>query len=221
MPRLPIIAAMVKIVLRGHILAQPWSIGLWADSAGAGVATSSDCVAGATALAPAAITWANTHLSDWSTATRAEALSVYAYASNALSSHANGTFTFASPVVGTGSGGTQPAFVSAVHTLLTPNSGASFRGRMYVPITNSAEQPSTHQWQTSQATTWATTLAALLTTWQSITGPVLSNYVPVVASFTKGTSTAITAVRVDTMPDTQHRRENKLAITGYGNHSVP
>lgn len=220
MPKTAPVNPFVKIVLRGHILTQPWSIGLWCDAAGAQNASSADCVTDATALATAASTWATAVKIFWSAATKFEAVSVYAYAGGSLTSHANGTFNLASAIVGTSSTSIQPAFSSLVHTLLTGSSGASFRGRVYVPVTAVGPDATTHQYTVSQCGTFATALAAMLTAWQSVSTSVITNHVPVAISFTRGLSTTLLSVRVDTMPDTQHRRENGLAVVGSNSHAI-
>lgn len=211
---------IVKIVIGGHIVNQPWSFGIFCDAAGAQNASSADCVAAATLLSVPIAVWANLFKANWSTATKLESVAVYAYAAGSVTSHSNGSFSLASSVTGTGSSNIHPAYTSLVHTLLTGQSGGSNRGRCYVPITAAPLQAATSQFLVTDVNTFATNFAAMLTAITAVSAPIITNFIPVVASFTRGVTTAVNSVRVDTLPDTQHRREDKLAITGAGTHSV-
>jgi hypothetical protein len=95
---------------------------------------------------------------------------------------------------------------------------------MYLPLTNSALSASL-QVVPATALAYATATATLCTALNgmSLSSHQVSSQTCCVASFTKGEMTPITSVQVDTLPDTQHRRDDKTLpvavepypVTGY------
>jgi hypothetical protein len=117
-----------------------------------------------------------------------------------------GENVFGSPKAGTGSGQEQANQTALVASMLTGQSGRSFRGRMYVPATDLGIANGVVG--SGQVDAVASGLVDLIdavrtaTTWR-----------PMVVSVTKDVMTEIIQVRVDNKPDTQRRRANKLVST--------
>jgi len=117
-----------------------------------------------------------------------------------------GENVFGSPITGTGSGQEQANQTALVASMLTGQSGRSFRGRMYVPATDLGISGGVVA--SGQVDAVAAGLVDLIdavrtaTTWR-----------PMVVSVTKDVMTEIIQVRVDNKPDTQRRRANKLVPT--------
>lgn len=210
----------VKIVMRGTILGvQKWSIGLWASAAGASNASPTDCAALAALINGPLGTWATAVKVNWTASTVLTGTDVYAYPAGQIHSTANGGTNLATPVVGTGSSA-HPSYVALCCTLLTAKSGRSYRGRNYVPYTAGPITVPGMEAVAGSVTALATAHATLIRQIQGLTQTVITNCIPVVASFTKGIMTPINSVRVDSLCDTQHRREDKMTPTTVGSSNV-
>nr|CRY97351.1 hypothetical protein [uncultured prokaryote] len=110
--------------------------------------------------------------------------------------------------VGNIDSGGSPVDTCAVASLRTAQPGRSFRGRMYLPY-HSSVGADTGQLGSGDCSLRSGAAAAMLTQTATDTGTV-----PSVISVVRSVSTAITYVSVDSIPDVQRRRENKLvAIT--------
>lgn len=220
MARLPSPSDMIKININGTIgAAQTWSTGVWADAAGASNATSADCAAMAAILKPAVVSNWITFQPKNPSLVKLTDVSVYAYAGGSITSHANGSSAVAGTPAGSASLGTA-ALLAVCCSLLTGSSGSSFRGRMYWPVTGMGADATDLNWTATQVSDIASSVANMLNTFQAATQTVITNCVPVVYSPTRGLTTAITSVKVDSMPDTQHRRENKMGSARSSTASV-
>jgi hypothetical protein len=111
---------------------------------------------------------------------------------------------------GQGNGsGRGPLQQTMVATLLTPFAGRRSRGRMYLPAAGLAVG-SDNQWPQANCTTVANDLAAFLSAVQGIAA--IGN-VSVISQVGAGLATPVNRIRVDTKPDIQRRRANKIAPT--------
>lgn len=129
--------------------------------------------------------------------------------------------TLITPVVGTGSV-VLPSFCSCVATLRTATPGQRGRGRNYLP-TNALQATAAHQFAIANLTTIANAHAALLTSINALnlTARGISSHQQVVCSSSNvGTNFPITRVTVDSLPDTQHRREDKFLATSVVSATV-
>lgn len=113
---------------------------------------------------------------------------------------------------GTGTVGTS-ARDCLVASLETGISGRSFRGRSYLPLTAAAGYSGvTHQVASSVAAAYSGAWAGFLTAINSAAMAWASGSAKaVIASKTRSLLTPITVVLVNSLPDTQRRREDKLA----------
>lgn len=126
-------------------------------------------------------------------------------------------------VPGTNTTTVHPAYVAACATLQTAHFGRSYRGRMYLPVTGANVGSASLQF-TSSVNQWTTALAAFLADVLGMT-PTLAGaatpVAPIVYSSKLSFQSVITGVRIDSIPDTQHGRENKFVATTTGSHTVP
>lgn len=106
---------------------------------------------------------------------------------------------------GTSAGIPLPNQCAEVVTLQTGIPGRSKRGRAYLPPVTVTSLTATGQVASANCTTLANAFAGMLS---AIKGGT-NGATPVVASATQNAKTPITAVRVDSLVDTQRRRRNK------------
>lgn len=123
------------------------------------------------------------------------------------------------PVAGTGAAQGGGLFTSLCVSLLSDTVGRSARGRIYIPFTVAC---SGGQFTSGNLTTANTATKALIDSinaadWTSFN--VTSKRVSV-ASLTKGLNYTITRLRCDSVPDTQHRRTDKLIATNTATATV-
>lgn len=118
--------------------------------------------------------------------------------------------TTAGPLFG---GGTDnlPMFTSLVASFRTQRVGSSFRGRSYMPLTSCALD-NTGQVSQANCGVVAGAYKALLNSIDAYTSTPnnVAALEAVVASATQSELTRITQVEVNSQPDTQHRRTDKL-----------
>jgi len=205
---------ILRIVVGGPIGGDTWSTGQWRVLTGmTGLPTPTQMNAAATA-------WLATFKSlVWDPATggwrgqnnAGTALStcrVYLYQGGLLAAQGAAAITpdtgLATPVL--------PAYVAGCVTLQTNTPGRSGRGRIYMPITGCTMVAATMQIQ-SDFTPHLAALASWLNSGVDTTMPGSPTGVPVVLSRTKTQTHQITALRMDTIPDTQHGRENKFVAS--------
>lgn len=116
----------------------------------------------------------------------------------------------------TGTGTTrQPPLASIVMSLQTGRAGRSYRGRMYMPISGCPALASNGEVPTAQVDALATATQNHFNACNAIdwSGSWLKSGTIVVASDTKGVSTPVTSVEIDSIVDTQHRRSNDFSAT--------
>jgi hypothetical protein len=210
MPGIPL--GLIKCVIQGHIsTVQDWSTAFWLGLDEGSAPTSDTMDAIAAAIQPEVETFTGVAVSEiWSSAVSYEQLKVYYYPASTTVAEYVGVAAPATIVHGT-HGGTMPPLVAMVASLRTPFEGRSRRGRMYWPAMgalNSADG----QYQDATCAAIATGTAAMLTAVNALdlTSEGVTGSTVVVASFTKAYTTPVTEVIVDSIPDTQHRREDKL-----------
>jgi hypothetical protein len=202
-----------KVVLRGTINdVQDWSIGCWLTT---------ELIAGSWGIADmtAYCVKLDAFAADWWSTIRNKVNPLTAWSTTSLYFYPAG-HTVASQMTevmgGAGSNGGGavylPPYVSMVASLRTDVPGRSGRGRNYVPA-NGFTPNVDAQMDNTSCTELATAHATMLTGWNGIVGTDegISAQTAVVASFTKSQTNAIKTVQVDSKPDTQHRRTDKLA----------
>lgn len=202
--------AAFKVVIRGSIgSVQAWSTGFWFK--GTVDIGTLDVAQIAGAIQPLVEAWATAIHGYWTPTTQYEGLDVYYYPATGTVATEVGHASPSSPVVGVSSTAAMPTYVSAVHSLKTLNVGRSYRGRAYVPTTNMPLAAS-GQMDNSTCVALATAFRDILSgvnaldlTASGVTGPTC-----VVASFTKGLTTPVNRVTVDSLMDVQHRREDSF-----------
>jgi len=106
---------------------------------------------------------------------------------------------------GVGNGPLYQCMVVSTHTGL---SGRSHNGRFYLPASGTALS-TTHRFETTDVNATAAAVGKLLELVADISDPTLQ--VPVVLSQFLGSATPITSITVDSKPDVQRRRENRMA----------
>lgn len=207
---------LIKAVLGGPIAAQDdWSIGFWATAA----ADTGDFNAAAQSIFESFNTkfWSASS-SPWKSfvaaATKLSTCTLYGYSGGVLDGQ--GQYAIGAPVAGSGTA-IHPAYVAQVFTLRTAQFGRSFRGRVYLPATGMDVASTSLQSMVSQ--TQCTNLALFLR--DALEGGWGDTYVPSVVSQTKGVSTSIQAVVVDTIFDTQHGRVGQETAAGTFSAAVP
>lgn len=203
---------LIRLVASGSIGgSQTWSTTLWlATGDGVPGPTQAQLDAVVTTAEAATRTWANivknSNCAQWSY----NKLDGYYYLPNTKVAAMQSEKVSASPIVGTGTA--VPFVTSVVASLRTGVAGRSGRGRIYIPATGIALNDHGQLSDTLCAQLAAGTVE-LIHSYNSITIPFdsLSGKV-VVASFTKNVGELVTRVIVNSMPDVQHRRTNKLGF---------
>ena len=123
-----------------------------------------------------------------------------------------------SPVAGIATT-TQSPITACVFTLRTTQAGRRGRGRIYLPLTGPGQTDGQLPVTTFHATRLATFLkAGPLGAWG--TGSPSPAYPPCVVSETAGQAYTITSVKVDTIPDTQRGRRNRMTALGVFSATV-
>lgn len=213
---------VIKLVPNGHInTTQTWSTGLnMALSLSGPDLTQSQLDAVVAAVLPSFATWWTAVKPFCSGLTQYDGFRAYYYAVGQTKASLS-ALSLIAPVVGTGSV-VLPSFVSCVTTLRTATPGRRGRGRNYLP-TNAMQATNGHQFTSANCTTLANAHAALLTALNALnlTGQGIGTHQQVVCSSSNvGTNYPITRVTVDSLPDTQHRREDKFLASAVSSAAV-
>jgi hypothetical protein len=134
------------------------------------------------------------------------------YIAEAPIAHADGVGAVALP--------SNPLQLAICASLKTARSGASYRGRMFIPATGT--DTSSHRASSTVCDDIATAVSEIL--WEASVSISSSGAsargVPVVYSPTKGTDEEVLQVDVDNVLDTIRARRGKLASTHIGTHST-
>lgn len=212
----------VKLVIQGSIAGvQSWSVGLWGQITLPGGAWAIANQQAATEdLAGFVETWAVAMRQFWAPDTQYEQLSSYFYPAHSLVSTQVGTFAETTPIVGTGSH-YHSTSCSMVQSLRTDVPGRSGRGRIYVPA-DAANINTAHEFSSSDIGAASGATATMLhgfNGYSSVPHGVTALHM-MVASFTKLQMNDITSVVVDSRPDSQRRREDKMPITNTSTSPV-
>lgn len=197
---------------------ESWSVGSWQAVTGL---TALPTPAQLSTLAGHILTAANTF---WTTL-KASCSNAIDFRQVTVSFYRAGTLQLSAlavqtPVVGSVAAG-MPAFVSRCISLLTNQTGKSYRGRTYIPYNGVATTSGTTLWASD-----ATTLAAFKTYLLAITSNILADLSgttagPVVISEARAVSTPITSLRMDNRPDTQRGRIFKVLPTVINTATIP
>lgn len=209
--------ALIKVTLNGAIGADVWSTGFWT-----------------TVIAP--VTPTGAALNTWAESVRALfASTVWTASVGGLNGQNTSAVSFAnakaywyldgalvqqgvssgSALVGT-STTAHPAYTACACTLQTGLAGRSNRGRMYLPATGTTITAATLQFAAAAAQN-STNLATFLS---AVNGTAIGGSTPVVAVVSQAhlATHKVTAVRADSIPDTQRGRQNK--VTAISTSSV-
>lgn len=210
MPGLPV--PYVRWVMRGRIASvQGWSTSLWlAPLPLSGTMTQADLNAVNSALATAS----STHLAAvasacWSAGTQTDDAVSYYYPAGAVKA---GLVSTAAAIAHNGAGvSTLPSFCSLVASTRSAVPGRSGRGRNYIPYTQ-GPLGANYQAVSGTAALLSAAWAALITDLNStaVASATITGFETSVASFTTGLAPSIVSVIVDSLVDTQHRREDKF-----------
>lgn len=208
--------AMFRIVIHGTMSgSQTWSTGFFiALGAATATPTPAQCATIAGAADSAAQTWWNTLKGYQAPYCSYVGVRAYGYAAGSSTSSSTGESAASSPVAGVGTHPNVP-YVSLVVSLRTAVSSRSTRGRMYVPLTDGtyydgdgqATTSATSQFNSATRTMLNAVLTAAVAAFPSASSEI------VVASFTDSKVTPVTQLRVDSLPDVQHRRVDKVGAT--------
>lgn len=208
---------LIRLVASGNIGAgQTWSTGIYLDTGvGTGGPTQAQLDAVCASAQTATRTWADTWKAFNCPLWQYTHLNAYYYEPNTLRAAMQSTVTATTPVTGTGNA--IPLFTSIVASLRTATPGRSGRGRIYIPTTG-VGLDTNGQLTTALCGILANSTRDLIRAYNSIAIPfdALSGAC-VVASFSKNAGRPITSVHVNSMPDVQHRRIDKL---GFATESI-
>lgn len=203
----------IKIVLGGTLATtQNWTTSLWMNL---GVFTSAlsqsqlDTIAGQ--IATPASAWAGQCANGWASSTIWNDLKVYWYPAGATTSSLVSE-VLPTPVAGSSASSPLPGFTSCCVTLRTNTPARWARGRSYVPVTATTLNTS-YQFQSSIGSQIGTGYKNFLQALNalSLSLPGGSNNKVSVVSFTRGVVNTVTKISSDNLPDTQHRRTDKVA----------
>lgn len=205
---------LIKVVIRGTLVSvQDWSTAFWIGLDGGSAPTTSTSASIADAIEAKVATMIGQltgHI--WSTETHYTGISIYYYPPDTLTAEwtadnsdgaAAGTLT-----------SYEPTFLAQVVSLLSPFSGASNRGRMYVPFTANGIG-SDGEWGSADITYAGANVASMMTAINALdlTTDGITGQACVVVSRTRAWTKPITQTRTDSIPDVQRRRKDKLGPT--------
>lgn len=139
---------------------------------------------------------------------------IYAYPTGGTTAAFIGEYS-GTPKAGSGTT-TVPNQICLVVSLRTANAGRQYRGRMYLPASKLAGI-SNGNVPTSDATAMATAWGTCFSDWNA-SGD--NGQVVVVSRVGAGHYDVVDVVRVDTIPDTQRKRSNKLQATSIAQMAV-
>lgn len=197
-----------RVVMGGAIgSADTWSCG-WSFGAG-DFADPADLLAMLTGMTLSCAHWMTTGSPTCGTIISSDTnmIQLRAYYYNAGSHSADAQAEYNLPTLYTGQESAVAATkMACVATLLTGAPGRSGKGRMYIPADGATL--SSHQFQGSDVDNVAGATAALL---QAFNDAGYMGGLAVACVATKTDLKIINAVRVDSLPDSQRRRQNKLA----------
>lgn len=202
--------AMIKVVPSGSIIgSQRWSTGLWFQVATTGTPAPADLVASLALIAPIFDTWATAMKVFWLAPTTYDRVSAYYYAPGAVKSTLS---AISSRTVQTGTGTSpQPPRTCVVASLQTGFPGKSFNGRSYTPWTGQTLTAAL-QFGGSVPGIIGAAYKAMANSMNALTlGGPWGTAVLNVRSIATGVAHPVTQIRVDTLPDTQRRHEDKIA----------
>lgn len=200
-----------RIVYRGNLPGgEVWQTGFWLNG---GAPTSNGAAIAAAQVEFDALDDATSGpYNVWKTLVNANVsiaqVAVYSYVTGGTHADFVG-LSSGTPKAGTATGAQLPNQIGVVLSLLTNQSGRSFRGRMYWPISLGV-QAATGQWTVANLQPFVTRMAKHFQDFDNAAGE--GNVVVVSSKLTAATD--VTGLRMDTRPDVQRRRANKQVVTG-------
>ena len=210
---MPIGDHMIRTTLGGHIQGtQTWSCSFWMR-----ISPTTDFLSSAGfntfigTLLPYCNTWASSMLSPcWASGTQYDTVHWAYYAASVhtpnLVAVSNPT-----PVVGTGTS-FLPAFTAVVASLRSTLPGRGGRGRCYVPLTQAtALSGAANQITSGTLTNISNGWKTLLNAFNAASAPAeITSHRVAIRSMSTGAAQDVATVIVDSMPDHQSRRQDKL-----------
>jgi hypothetical protein len=189
--------------------AQTWSVGLGVEHTQATPISAADLTTWLTALDTALKAW-------WTTGSGLQSCNytdikyvgarAYSYAITQNVAFAQADHPFTTPLLGTAGAGTLPVQTCLVASTLSGSPGRSFRGRRYLPLTSCSL--AVHNVSTTNTDAILAGEVALL---NAINSTALGSGTAKATIVNKKTTPArIFSVRVDSEPDIQRRRADKL-----------
>lgn len=196
--------------LKGDIATtQSWSTGLSFDADVAGIADPDLLTWLSTAVAPLVTTWWNAsngagaiNTSD----TVLRGLEAETYVAGSTVADSSAAFSYTSPGVG-GSAGAAPTQTCVVVSTRTFTPGVRGRGRMYIPATGLVLN-ATHNVGSLFIDALANSTATLITALNATS--VAGSAIQAIVAGSDPTGHPITSLRVDSEPDIQRRRADKI-----------
>lgn len=211
--------AAVRLVISGDTSGQDWSTSLWM----VGVDDIGDQAELNTYVAACAAEITSNLDPVFNTiglaTQRAQFVTGYFYAAGLTSASLVST-PAALTVQGVGSTGSLPPQVAVVASLRSNTPGRSGRGRNYLPMNRAAAMGDDGQLGASTPGVVATNYAAMISDLNDIAYSVANTPVASIASFTKGASYPITRVVVDSIADTQRRREGGMTASVTASENI-
>lgn len=203
---------VIRLIPNGHInTTQTWSTGLSMSLQLTNLDLTQAQLDGVVSdVLPAFATWWTAVKPFCSGLTQYDGLRAYFYPESGTKALLSAVTQIA-PVVGTGTLAL-PSYVSCVVTLRTATPGRRGRGRNYLP-TNAMQATNAHQFTLANITAVCNAHATLLTSLNALNlnGRGIQAHSQVVNSSSNvGTSFPVTRVTADSLPDSQHRREDKF-----------
>lgn len=212
-----------RLVLRGKIVSvQTWSISIWAAAtpvSGTGYTQGQLNTLALDMDALAVAAW-GTYAASINPDTNFAETGVYFYPFGSLVATQSAVSPARAASLGTGSGNL-PVQTSCVVSLRTGVSGRTGRGRNYLPF-NGTALTTGHQFSTTPITNAAIayqTWLQAINAYSSVPSNV-SSIVPCVASHVTGNLSPITQVTVDSDPDTQRRRSDKILAASQVSRTI-
>lgn len=213
-------SAAVKLVLSGPVNSeQRWSTGIWVAVSGSTPSQIQLNAFGADAVTAISTPANGAALALWQSMTGYDTITPYYYAANSLHATLVGAPQPASQF-GTGSTGSVPAQCALVASLRSSTPGRSGRGRNYIPLSKPGAMGNDSQATTSACTALASAWAAVLAAINGLTTSPFTSPQVSVASFTKGVLYPVTRVVVDSIVDTQRRREGSMLASSISAQNV-
>lgn len=210
MPGLPVDS--LRVVFSGFVVTgQSWSCSLWFRTIAAGLMTQTELNTANGDLGDAAVgSWATLASALWPSSTTLTKCTTYVYPNNTVTASKVSTPHTLAAAGSTTT--TMPPQCAVVASLRSEVPGRSGRGRIYIPYTL-AGLASDGQIASTKVDNVANAVAAMIGDMNALSLPGGLTPVCCVASFTKQEQPTVVSVVVDSIVDTQRRREGSMVAT--------